>query len=103
MLLALIRVKPVRLKGRGIMLGWLRRFLTDSEVLERRIAGDLHASEERLSRRMTVIEQRLDDNEQVLRRLGHQVARIEGRASFLRSSITEPVAGASTDGDRPKT
>ena len=85
------------------MLGWLRRFLTDSEAFERRIAGVLHASEERLSRRMAVIEQRLDENERVLRRVGHQVARIEGRASFLRSSVTEPMAGASTDGDRPKT
>lgn len=66
------------------MLGWLRRFLTDSVALERRIAGELQAIEERLSRRMLVIEQRLDESEQVLRRLGHQVARIEGRTSFLK-------------------
>lgn len=85
------------------MLGWLRRFLTDTEVLERRIAGELHAVEERLSQRMSVVEQRLDENEQVLRRLGHQVARIEGWTAFLRSSATEPADGAITEDERPKT
>jgi CII-binding regulator of phage lambda lysogenization HflD len=66
------------------VLGWLRRFLTDSAALERRIADEVQAIEERLSQRMMVIEQQLDENEQVLRSLGHQVAMIEGRTSFLK-------------------
>ena len=84
------------------MLDWLRRLLIDSEALERRLVGELHANEERLSQRMSIVEQRLDENEQVLRRLGHQVARIEGRTSFQRSSATEPPEGASTDGETSK-
>jgi CII-binding regulator of phage lambda lysogenization HflD len=68
------------------MLGWLRGFLTDTDTLEQRLTGELRASEERLSRRMSIIEQRLDENEQVLRRLGHQIARIEGRTSALGAS-----------------
>ena len=68
------------------MLGWLRGFLTDTDALEQRLTGELRASEERLSRRMLVIEQRLAENEQVLRRLGHQIARIEGRTSALGAS-----------------
>jgi len=77
------------------MLGWLRRFLTDTEALELRLASELHASEERLSRRVFVIEQRLDENEQVLRRLGHQIARLEGRVSTSRSST--PAADTGDD------
>ena len=63
------------------MLGWLRGFLTDTDALEQRLTGGLRASEERLSRRMSVIEQRLAENEQVLRRPGHQIARITKAAS----------------------
>ncbi|MFC6747527.1 hypothetical protein [Methylobacterium persicinum] len=64
------------------MFGYLRRLLTDPDALQRQIKGNLQEIEERLSQRMLAIEQRLDENEQVLRRLGHQVARIEGRTSF---------------------
>lgn len=81
------------------MLGWLRRFRTDSEPLERRFAGELHAAEERLLLRMSVIERRLDENEQVLRRIGHQIARIEGRTSVLRSGATEPAESANMNGE----
>ena len=84
------------------MLGWLRRLLTDTEALERRLAGELLSTKKDLFRRISDFEQRLDEAEQVIRRLGHQVARVEGRTSFLRSSATEPAQGASTDGDRSK-
>lgn len=79
------------------MLRWLRRFLTDTEALEHRLASQLHASEERLSRRISVIEQRLDENEQVLRRLGHQIARLEGRLSTSRPST--PASDTGVDGE----
>jgi CII-binding regulator of phage lambda lysogenization HflD len=80
-----------------LMLGWLRGFLTDTDALEQRLTGELRASEERLSRRMSVIEQRLAENEQVLRRLGHKIARIEGRASALGASA--PARGKSDGND----
>lgn len=41
------------------MLGWLRGFLTDIDALGQRLTGERRASEERLSRRMYFIEQRL--------------------------------------------
>lgn len=83
------------------MLRWLRRFLADSDALERRLLGELRAIEERLSRRMSVIEQRLAVNEQVLRRLGHQVARIEGRTSIMGAAT--PASGESDgiEGGKP--
>lgn len=83
------------------MLDWLRRFLTDTGALERRFDGELRATEERLSKRMSDIEQRLDGNEQVLRRVGHQIARIEGRTSVPRSS-TATAEEASTTGGKPE-
>ncbi|KAA0122851.1 hypothetical protein CIW48_15525 [Methylobacterium sp. P1-11] len=76
------------------MLTWPRRLPADTEALERRLAGELHATEERLSRRISVIERRLDENEQVLRRLGHQIARMEGRLSIHKAS-----SSASNTGD----
>jgi len=84
-----------------IMFGWLRRFLTDTGALEARVTGELQAIEERWSRRMRIIEQRLDANEQVLSRLGHQVSRIEGRTSFLKpdgSPIRERPSSADLNG-----
>lgn len=73
------------------MLRWLRGFLTDTEALEQRLTGELRTNEERLSRRMSAIEQRLAENEQVLRRLGHQISRIEGRTSALGTGAPAPV------------
>lgn len=85
------------------MLGWLRGFLTDTDALEQRLTGELRASEERLSRRMSVIEQRLAENKQVLRRLGHQIARIEGRASALGASAPAPDKSNGNDDRQPGT
>ncbi|KAB1071716.1 hypothetical protein [Methylobacterium planeticum] len=69
------------------MLTLLRNFLTNTRSLEASLHAELRAMEERLSRRMFVIEQRLDANEQALRQLGHKVARLEGRASVLAARI----------------
>jgi CII-binding regulator of phage lambda lysogenization HflD len=85
------------------MLGWLRGFLTDTDTLEQRLTGELRASEERLSRRMSIIEQRLDENEQVLRRLGHQIARIEGRTSALGASAPAQDKSNGSDEKQPGT
>lgn len=85
------------------MLRRLRRFLADSDAREQRVLGELRMIEECLSRRMSVIEQRLAENEQVLRRLGHQVARIDGRTSIMRAAA--PVLGKSSGirGREPET
>jgi len=85
------------------MLGWLRRFLTDTDALEQRLAAELRGSEERLSRRMSVIEQRLAENEQVLRRVGHQIARIEGRTSALGANAPAPDRSKGNDEKQPGT
>jgi CII-binding regulator of phage lambda lysogenization HflD len=85
------------------MLGWLRGFLTDTDALEQRLAAELRASEERVSQRMLVIEQRLAENEQVLRRVGHQIARIEGRTSALGANAPAPDRSKGNDEKQPGT
>jgi hypothetical protein len=52
---------------------------------------------------MLVIEQRLTENEQVLRRLGHQIARIEGRRLALGASAPASVKSNGTDERKPGT
>jgi uncharacterized membrane protein YccC len=98
------------------MLGWLRRFLTDTDALEQRLAAELRGSEERLSRRLAEIEQALQadpdyapayanlaENEQVLRRVGHQIARIEGRTSALGANAPAPDRSKGNDEKQPGT
>ncbi len=79
------------------------RFLTDTDALEQRLTGELRASEERLSRRMTIIEQRLAENEQVLRRLGHQIARIQDERQRWERALQRRIrVPAATRGSRER-
>lgn len=82
----------------ALMLTWLRRFLTDSEDIDRRLNREFASLEERLSRRIYALEQRLDDDEKVLRRLGHQISRLEGRASVVEVRDTTSEGGSSVAG-----
>ncbi|MER2265403.1 hypothetical protein [Methylobacterium oxalidis] len=67
------------------MLRWLRWLLTDRGS-EEGLRAELRASqaaEERLSRRVHVIEERLDMADQRINALGHKLARVDGRTSIL--------------------
>lgn len=57
------------------MLGWLRKLLTDADSVEDRLRAELRSAAERedwLSRRLHVVEQRLDAADGAIRELGHR-------------------------------
>jgi hypothetical protein len=73
-------------RPRGLMLRWLRNLLSDAEGVERRLRAELQAiqgEQERLSRRLYVVEQRLGVTDTAIREIGHRLARVDGRTSIL--------------------
>lgn len=68
------------------MLRWLRNHLSDVEGVEQRVRAELQTirgEQERLSRLLYVIEQRLDTIDIAVRAIGHRLARVDGRTSIL--------------------
>ena len=79
------------------MLGWLRRIVTGTGGTEERLRAELRAAQaaqERLSRRLHVVERRLDVADQAIREIGLKLARVDGRTSLLnRAADGEAVEG----------
>ncbi len=90
------------------MLRWLRNLLTDAEGIEQRLRAELQAiqgEQERLSRRLSVIEQRLGVTDTAVREIGHRLARVDGRTSILQRNRaandgdTQPEDGSGASGN----
>jgi hypothetical protein len=77
------------------MLRWLRRALTDRQLVEDTLRREIEALEGRLTRRIQALEQRNELNEQALLLLGHRVARIDGRTSLRLPEQREPASQSS--------
>jgi chromosome segregation ATPase len=89
------------------MLRWLRKYLSDAEGVEQSLRAELQAiqgEQGRLSRRLYVIEQRLDTTDTAVREIGHRLARVDGRTSILRNRAADeedaqPGDGSSASGN----
>jgi hypothetical protein len=59
----------------------LRNSLTGAGAVEDTLAREIRTLEERVSKRLCVLEERVTANEQAMLRLGQRLARVDGRTS----------------------
>ena len=71
------------------MIEWLRRLLTSRRLLDEAVRREVASVEERHAKRILMIEQKLEADEQAMLRLGQLVARIDGRTSLKPHEPTE--------------
>lgn len=71
------------------MIEWLRRHLTSERLVDEAVRREIVSLEERHAKRILMMEQKLEADEQAMLRLGQLVARIDGRTSLRPHEPTE--------------
>jgi CII-binding regulator of phage lambda lysogenization HflD len=71
------------------MIEWFRGFLTSKRLVDEAARREVAALEERYAKRILVMEQKIEADEQAMLRLGQLVARIDGRTSLKSHESTE--------------
>lgn len=71
------------------MIEWLRRHLTSERLVDEAVRREIGSLEERHAKRILMMEQKLEADEQAMLRLGQLVARIDGRTSLRPHEPTE--------------
>ncbi|CAO4178363.1 hypothetical protein AFFFEF_03181 [Methylorubrum extorquens] len=71
------------------MIEWFRGFLTSKRLVDEAVRREVAALEERHAKRILMMEQKIEADEQAMLRLGQLVARIDGRTSLKPYELTK--------------